>query len=250
MDNYIINVNIPNNISPFRLTRKQILITPKTKYLTPRYIENIEYMGQIEQQCISIDSEEHLYITDNHIVTHNTYCALATALSLLDSSEKYEQIILCKSVVTLPEEEIGFLKGTMEEKMEPFMMSYTWNIDKIMGKNASKALFDSDKLTILPLAYIRGLSIDNSIVIIDEAQNLSDHVFKSIITRIGHNSKYIVLGDVEQVDKKKKDESCLHKILEIFSDVDYVGTVEFGRDDCERNKLIPLILEKLEKAGI
>ena len=179
-----------------------------------------------------------------------TYCALATALSLLDSNPKYEQIILCKSVVTLPDEEIGFLKGSMQEKMEPFMMSYTWNIDKIMGKNASKALFDSGKLIILPLAYIRGLSIDNSIVIIDESQNLSNHNFKTLITRIGHNSKYIFLGDIEQIDKKKKEDSCLSRVLEIFGATEYIGTVEFGRNDCERNPLIPLILEELEKAGI
>jgi len=80
-------------------------------------------MGQIEQQCISIDSKEHLYITDNHTITHNTYAALATALSLLNQG--YDEIILVKSVTTLPDEDLGYLKGGIKEKMEPFMMSYT-----------------------------------------------------------------------------------------------------------------------------
>ena len=109
LDSYVININLPNNILPFRLTRKLNYIIPKSKYLTPRFITNIEYIGQVEQQCIEVDSKEHLYITDNHVVTHNTYVTLATALSLL--GETYKRVILVKSVTTIPGEEIGFLKG-------------------------------------------------------------------------------------------------------------------------------------------
>jgi ATP-dependent DNA helicase RecG len=122
LDNYVITINLPNEINPFRLTRKKELVIYKTKYLTPRYIKNIEYIGQVEQQCIEIDSEDHLYITDNHVVTHNTYTTLATALNLLSAG--YKKVILVKSVTTIPGEEIGFLKGSMEQKMEPFIMSY------------------------------------------------------------------------------------------------------------------------------
>jgi phosphate starvation-inducible PhoH-like protein len=98
---------------------------------------------------------------------------------------------------------------------------------------------------VLPLAFIRGLSIDNAIVIIDEAQNLDKHTFKTIITRIGTNSKYVFLGDAEQVDRKRKIDSCLYDVFDIFKDKDYVGTIEFTDEDCVRNPLIPKILEEL-----
>ena len=245
---YVININLPNNILPFRLTRKLNYVIPKSKYLTPRFITNIEYIGQVEQQCIEVDSKEHLYITDNHIVTHNTYVALATALSML--GEVYKRIILVKSVTTIPGEEIGFLKGSMEQKMEPFVMSYMWNIDKICGMNSSQELLNKGLLDVLPLAYIRGLSIDDSIVIIDESQNLDPHTFKSIITRIGDNSKYIFLGDTEQVDRRKKNESCLQQVLDIFEGDKLIGTLQFTDEDCVRNPIIPKILNKLRENGI
>jgi phosphate starvation-inducible PhoH-like protein len=105
-------------------------------------------------------------------------------------------------------------------------------------------------LEVLPLAYIRGLSIDDSIVIVDEAQNINKHTFKTIMTRIGTNSKYIFLGDIEQVDRKLASESCLSEVLDICRDSDVIGTIEFQDEDCVRNPLIPIILEKLRERGI
>jgi phosphate starvation-inducible protein PhoH len=248
LDNYTITVNLPNEINPFRLTRKKELVVPKTKYLTPRYIKNIEYIGQVEQQCIEVDSKDHLYITDNHIVTHNTFVSLATALSLL--GPVYKKIIIAKSVTTLPKEEIGFLKGGLEQKMEPFMMSFMWNLEKICGENSAKELIDKKLIMVLPLAFIRGLSIDNAIIIVDEVQNIDSHTFKTLITRIGENSKYIFLGDVEQIDMKKKEDSSLQLVVDIFKDSDIVGTINFEDEDCVRNPIIPKILEKLRERGI
>ena len=103
---------------------------------------------------------------------------------------------------------------------------------------------------VLPLAFIRGLSIDNSIVIIDEAQNIDAHTFKTMMTRIGEDSKYIFLGDVEQIDRKKKSESCLQKVMDIFKDSPIMGTIEFTDEDCVRNPIIPKILSILRENGI
>lgn len=101
-------------------------------------------------------------------------------------------------------------------------------------------------IEVMPIAYVRGLSIDDSIVIIDEAQNIDRHTFKTIITRIGTNSKYIFLGDVEQVDRKRKEESCLDTVLACFAERDYIGTLLFKEEDCVRNPLIPKILKDLD----
>ena len=134
--------------------------------------------------------------------------------------------------------------------MQPFMMSYVGNLNKLCGERVTEELFKSKVVEILPLAYIRGLSIDNSIVIIDETQNLDPHTFKTIITRIGSNSKYIFMGDTDQIDRKQKDSSCLKKVLDIFKDSEIIGTVEFGDEDCVRNPIITEILNKLKEHDI
>jgi phosphate starvation-inducible PhoH-like protein len=157
---------------------------------------------------------------------------------------------LVKSVTTLPDEELGFLKGDLTEKLEPFMMSYNGNLKKLIGDRQLEEMYKSGLIEVLPLAYIRGLSIDDSIVIVDETQNISGDIFKSIVTRIGDNSKYIFMGDIEQIDKKDKSTSCLQTVMGIFKDSEYIGTVEFTEDDCVRNPIIPKILEKLKQFGI
>ena len=201
-----------------------------------------------QEELIDLIKEKEVVIASGPAGTGKTYVTLATALSLLGPA--YKKVVLVKSVTTLPGEEIGFLKGGMEQKMEPFIMSYMWNVDKLAGEGAAANLLEKKLLEVLPLAYIRGLSIDDSIVIIDEAQNIDTHTFKTMMTRIGENSKYIFLGDVEQVDRRRKNDSCLQQILEIFSNDAIIGTIKFQDEDCVRNPIIPVILSKLRDNGI
>lgn len=164
-------------------------------------------------------------------------------------SNKCEKVILCKSVVSTPDQEIGYIPGSVEEKMNPHMMSYKGNLEKMIGNEEYvKKLFNNKKIEVLPLAYIRGVTLDNSYIIVDEAQNISLELFKSIITRIGENSKMIFLGDTEQVDfdtDKKRKTSALQHIIEIFKDDVDVATVHFEDDECVRNPIIPKILDKI-----
>lgn len=201
-----------------------------------------------QQQLVNLIEDKEVILATGVAGTGKTYVALATALSLLGPI--YKKVVLVKSVTTLPGEEIGFLKGGMEQKMEPFVMSYVWNIDKICGQGSALSLMNKKIVEVLPLAFIRGLSIDNSIVIIDEAQNIDAHTFKTMMTRIGEDSKYIFLGDVEQIDRKKKSESCLQKVMDIFKDSPIIGTIEFTDEDCVRNPIIPKILSILRENGI
>lgn len=201
-----------------------------------------------QQQLVNLIEDKEVILATGVAGTGKTYVALATALSLLGPI--YKKVVLVKSVTTLPGEEIGFLKGGMEQKMEPFVMSYVWNIDKICGQGSALSLMNKKIVEVLPLAFIRGLSIDNSIVIIDEAQNIDAHTFKTMMTRIGEDSKYIFLGDVEQIDRKKKSESCLQKVMDIFRDSPIIGTIEFTDEDCVRNPIIPKILSVLRENGI
>lgn len=211
-------------------------------------VKDFHAKNQKQQQLVNLIEDKEVILATGVAGTGKTYVALATALSLLGPI--YKKVVLVKSVTTLPGEEIGFLKGGMEQKMEPFVMSYVWNIDKICGQGSASSLMNKKIVEVLPLAFIRGLSIDNSIVIIDEAQNIDAHTFKTMMTRIGEDSKYIFLGDVEQIDRKKKSESCLQKVMDIFKDSPIIGTIEFTDEDCVRNPIIPKILSILRENGI
>lgn len=211
-------------------------------------IKDFNAKNQKQQRLVNLIEDKEVILATGVAGTGKTYVALATALSLLGPI--YKKVVLVKSVTTLPGEEIGFLKGGMEQKMEPFVMSYVWNIDKICGQGSALSLMNKKIIEVLPLAFIRGLSIDNSIVIIDEAQNIDAHTFKTMMTRIGEDSKYIFLGDVEQIDRKKKSESCLQKVMDIFKDSPIIGTIEFTDEDCVRNPIIPKILSILRENGI
>lgn len=201
-----------------------------------------------QQEFINLIRDNEIVIAKGVAGSGKSYVALATALNLL--GDVYKKLIIVKSVTTLPGEEIGFTKGSTKDKMAPVMMSFTWNIDKMLEKGASEILLDKGLLEIIPLAFFRGLSIDSAIVIIDETQNIDKDTFKTIITRIGENCKYIFLGDTEQIDRKKKQESCLQPVIDIFSPTDYVKTLEFKDEDCVRNPIIPIILSALRENNI
>lgn len=220
---------------------------------TLEYVEQPEKLHVKTIKCKNQRQKEFLNSIDSHEVTicnglagsGKTYVALYYALKALEKGQ-YEKIVLVKSVTTLDQEDIGFLPGDIAEKMSPFLFSYTGNIDKLIGEDWRKRLFKENKIQVQPLAFIRGINIDNAVCIIDECQNLYLDAFKSIITRIGENSKYIILGDTQQIDRHDKQKSILQKILDLFKDSDLVGTVEFKDEDCVRNPIIPKILDKLK----
>lgn len=206
-------------------------------------IFNFKPRTERQSELVNLIEDREVVIAVGIAGSGKTFTALATALSLL--GETYKEVILVKSVTTIPGEDIGYTPGSFEQKMEPYIMSYTWNIDKLLGKDAAKDLINKGLIQVLPLAYVRGLHIDNAIIIIDETQNMEYSTFKTIITRMGENSKYIFLGDIEQVDRKKKDESCLEEVFELFKGDEIVGTLEFLDEDCVANKIILPILQKL-----
>ena len=201
-----------------------------------------------QKELVNLIYDKEVVIIKGSPGSGKTFVSLATALNLL--GDKYKQIILVKSLTTVPEEELGFLKGTLQDKMDPYIMSFTWNIDKLCGYGAAKSLMDKKLISVLPIAFARGISIDNSIVIVDEAQNLSHHTFKTLLTRIGDNSKYIFMGDVEQIDRRNKKESPLEKMYDIFEPNEDIGTIEFTDEDCVRNPIIPKILSTLREHNL
>ena len=179
--------------------------------------------------------------------TGKTYLSCLQALNELKSNDFIKKIVLVKSVTTLKSEEIGFLKGSMEEKMEPFMYSFTGNFEKLIGRELFTKLKLDGYIEILPIAYLRGVNIDNAVVIIDEVQNISIENIRTILTRLGENSKMIFLGDVKQIDAKNKYDSALSFLLTHFRGVPRIGVVEFSKDDIIRHPLVKVIEDIFDK---
>lgn len=175
-----------------------------------------------------------------------TYLAVTYALSLLNKKETpYEKIYLVKSVQPLKNEDLGFLKGSMMEKILPYMWSYFINIQKIIGQRNLDSLLDNKIIEPFPLAYMRGASLDNCIIIADEAQNITMTNIKTLMTRVGENSKLIILGDTNQIDLVKPMDSSLKHVVEMFKDIPNIGVVEMNPNDTSiRNPLIDIIEDR------
>ncbi len=179
--------------------------------------------------------------------TGKTYIACAKALKLLKMDTRYNKIILVKSVTELEGESIGYLKGDLKEKMYQYMLSFIDNFNKIIGEELTTKMMDMNIIQILPLTYIRGRSIDNSIIIIDESQNISLKNMRSTLTRIGENSKMIVMGDIKQIDLKDKRLSSLERVIAMFKEKDGFGTMYFDVKDIVRHPIVRMIEEEFDK---
>lgn len=164
-------------------------------------------------------------------------------------SEQYDKIILIKSVTSAEGEEIGWLKGDINDKLDPYMSSYYINFERIIGKDWTKKLRENKTIDFVPIAFIRGLSFMNSIIIIDEAQNVSMQNMRSILTRIGENCKIIILGDTKQVDLRVKDKSSLERLINEFKENNLENTdyVHLKKEDIVRHPIIAKIEEIFEK---
>ena len=176
-----------------------------------------------------------------------SYIAMKAALDLLSDPETaYEKIIIVRPAVEA-EEKLGALPGNVEEKLDPYIFPSYYLMNKIIGKEAREKLKHIDVIEVFALAYMRGMNIDNSILIFEEAQNSTPNQMKLLLTRIGFNSKFFISGDLEQTDRyKDKKHSGLWDAIEKFKNIHDVGVFEFDKEDVVRNPLISKILKQYE----
>jgi len=215
---------------------------------------NIEKIG-VDLKCKNPNQKTFInLICDNKITiaagpagTGKTYLACAQALKLLKTDTRFKRIILVKSVTVLEGEEVGFLKGDLKEKMYPFTVSFLDNFHKLIGEGLTQIMLDMGMIQVLPLAYIRGRSIDNAIIIVDEAQNISKKNMRSTLTRIGTDTKMIITGDTKQIDMKNKDISSLELVVQLFAGKPNIGTMEFEKKDIVRDPIVQLIEEVFDE---
>jgi phosphate starvation-inducible protein PhoH and related proteins len=166
---------------------------------------------------------------------------------LMDQNNSYEKLVIVRPAVEA-EEKLGSLPGNLEEKLDPYIFPSYYLLNKIIGKESREKLKDAEIIEVFALAYMRGMNIDNTILIFEEAQNSSPNQMKLLLTRIGFNSKFFISGDVEQTDRyKDKKQSGLYDAIRKFNDVNDVGVFEFGDGDIVRNPLISKILKKYDE---
>jgi len=176
-----------------------------------------------------------------------SYISMKAAVDLLlDPANSYEKLVIVRPAVEA-EEKLGSLPGNVEEKLDPYIFPSYYLLNKIIGKEAREKLKEAEIIEVFALAYMRGMNIDNTILIFEEAQNATPNQMKLLMTRIGYNSKFFISGDLEQTDRyKDKKQSGLYDALQRFKSVDDIGVFEFGDEDVVRNPLITKLLKRYE----
>lgn len=218
--------------------------------------QNSLKLGNINIKCKSKTQKDVVQSIEEKIIsiiigppgTGKTYLSCARALKFIkEEPAVYKKIVLIKSVNVPKDEEIGYLKGTLEEKMAGFMYPFISNFEKVVGKMAVDMLKINGTIEILPIKFALGATLDNSIIIVDEAQQISKDNLRTLITRIGQGSKMIFLGDVKQKSVNKREKSALEILIEHFGEVEEIGIVQLGKSDIVRHPIIQKIEDIFDK---
>jgi phosphate starvation-inducible PhoH-like protein len=173
--------------------------------------------------------------------TGKTYTAVALAVRALKNKE-IKRIILTRPAVEAGES-LGFLPGDLKEKVDPYLRPLYDALDDMIPPDKLKLYLENRTIEIAPLAFMRGRTLDNCFVILDEAQNSTDLQLKMFLTRMGPTAKFIVTGDVTQIDLPKKAQSGLNNALRILTDIKGIDVIYLNGDDVVRHKLVKAILK-------
>lgn len=177
--------------------------------------------------------------------TGKTYLAVALAVSAMKNHE-IDRIILTRPAVEAGEK-LGFLPGDLSEKVDPYLRPLFDALQEMMGEDNYLRHIESGKIEIAPLAYMRGRTLSNSFIILDEAQNTTKEQMKMFLTRMGENSRIVVTGDVTQIDLPHNVESGMKNALEVLKDVEGIKIVKLTAKDVVRHELVTRIINAYEK---
>lgn len=190
--------------------------------------------------------------TDNDLVfalgpagTGKTYVAIALAVRALKNKE-IRKIILSRPAVEAGEK-LGFLPGDMKDKIDPYLQPLYDALEDMIPAAKLREYMESKVIQIAPLAFMRGRTLSDAIIVLDEAQNTTTHQIKMFLTRLGMNAKMIITGDVTQIDLPRSTQSGLIHALKVLRGIDGIAKVEFDKKDIVRAKLVQRIVEAYEK---
>ena len=176
--------------------------------------------------------------------TGKTYIAIALAVAAL-KNKQCKRIILSRPAVEAGEK-LGFLPGDMKDKIDPYLRPLYDALEDMIPAVKLKEYMDADTIQIAPLAFMRGRTLNDAVIILDEAQNTTKHQMKMFLTRMGMNARMIVTGDATQIDLPRSVQSGLMQALRILRGVEGIGIIEYGKKDIVRHPLVQRIVDAYE----
>ena len=198
-----------------------------------------------QQLMVKACSDNDLTFALGPAGTGKTYLAVALAVRALKNKE-VRKIILSRPAVEAGEK-LGFLPGDMRDKIDPYLQPLYDALEDMIPGAKLKELMDGNVIQIAPLAFMRGRTLNDAVIVLDEAQNTTVHQIKMFLTRLGMGSKMIVTGDTSQIDLPRSTASGLVQALKVLRHVEGIGRVEFGKKDIVRHRLVQRIVEAYEK---
>lgn len=215
-----------------------VAITARGKIIRPKTLGQKKYVDAIKRSSIVFGV--------GPAGTGKTYLAVALAVYALKNKE-IDKIILTRPAVEAGEK-LGFLPGDMNEKVDPYLRPLFDALQEMMGQDAYLRHIERGSIEIAPLAYMRGRTLSNSFIILDEAQNTTKEQMKMFLTRMGENSRIVVTGDVTQIDLPKNVKSGMIDAIEVLEGVEGIEIVKLTAKDVVRHELVTRIIQAYEKA--
>ncbi len=215
-----------------------VAITARGKIIRPKTLGQKKYVDAIKKSSIVFGV--------GPAGTGKTYLAVALAVYAFKNRE-IDKIILTRPAVEAGEK-LGFLPGDMNEKVDPYLRPLFDALQEMMGQDAYLRHIERGSIEIAPLAYMRGRTLSNSFIILDEAQNTTREQMKMFLTRMGENSRIVVTGDVTQIDLPKNVKSGMIDAIEVLDGVEGIDIVKLTAKDVVRHELVTRIIQAYEKA--
>ncbi|MFC1501434.1 PhoH family protein [Elusimicrobiota bacterium] len=216
-------------------------------FFTTFHGKHIDSRSDTQKKYIEASLKYDLVVGIGPAGTGKTFLAVACALKALQMG-KVARIVITRPVVEAGEK-LGFLPGDLYEKINPYLKPLYDSFHYMLGPEKFKYFREEETIEIVPLAYMRGRTIDNSFIILDEAQNTTSEQMKMFLTRIGADSQAMITGDVTQVDLDKKEKSGLIIAEKILSGIDGIKFIHFSENDVVRHELVKKIIKAYEKWG-
>jgi phosphate starvation-inducible protein PhoH and related proteins len=240
-DNFDINYLIRSKDAPPADTKtwnptEKILTTYKGKALYPRTANQQKFVESLMKNMVSFAL--------GPAGTGKTFLSIAVACRLLQNGE-VDRLILTRPAVEAGES-LGFLPGDLVQKVDPYLRPIYDSLHECIGPEKVQVLTSLGKIEIAPIAFMRGRTLANSFIILDEAQNCTTMQLKMILTRLGKNSRMAISGDITQIDLAN-NRSGLQKVMNSLKGVEGIGIIELKKEDITRHPLIEVILERLDK---
>lgn len=220
------------------LTENFIAITAKGRLVRPKTLGQKEYLKAIQTHPITFGV--------GPAGTGKTYLAVAMAVKAFKSKD-VERIILTRPAVEAGEK-LGFLPGDLQNKVDPYLRPLYDGLYDMLGPETFQRLLEKQTIEVAPLAYMRGRTLDNAFIILDEAQNTSPEQMKMFLTRMGSGSKVVVTGDVTQIDLPDKSRSGLVDALAVLKNIDGIAQIRFSEKDVVRHRLVQEIVKAYDRA--